>query len=166
MSASRSARVRGACLSMSFVLCGSAVQADAVSDWNEIMEMTVLEQPDPFLRLRTAAITQVAVFEAVNAIVGDYEPYLGNIRASRDASPEAAAISAAHRVLTALNPGSAAKLDALQANSLGKIGEGNAKRAGIETGKRAADALLAVRASDGSDVVEPYTPGTKPGRWQ
>jgi hypothetical protein len=70
--------------------------ADAVTDWNAIMEATVLEAtPDPFLQVRSATITQRAVFEAVNTIVGDYESYFGGITAPQGASPEAAAIAAA-----------------------------------------------------------------------
>ena len=60
---------------------------------------------NPFFQARSAAIVQLAVFEAVNAIVGDYEPYLGTIAAPPWASPDAAAIAAAHRTLVTLRPG-------------------------------------------------------------
>ena len=49
---------------------------DVVLDWNAIMVTTVSGQ-NPFAQARFAAITQLAVFEAVNSITGDYEPYLG-----------------------------------------------------------------------------------------
>ena len=62
---------------------------------------------NPFFQARWGAIVQLAVFEAVNAVVGDYEPYLGTITAPRGASPDAAAIAAAHRTLVTLRPGSA-----------------------------------------------------------
>jgi hypothetical protein len=146
-----------------FILFGAgAAHADVVTDWNAIMEQTVAPT-DPFLRIRSAAITQLAVFEAVNAIVLDYEPYLGSIVAPPGASPEAAAIAAAHRALVALHPGSASELDALRARSLAAIPDGPAKNDGIAVGEAAANAILALRADDGSDKVVPYTPGTKPG---
>ncbi len=56
---------------------GSAVaNADVVLDWNNIMVTTVSGQ-NPFAQARFAAITQLAVFEAVNAVTGQYTPYLG-----------------------------------------------------------------------------------------
>jgi hypothetical protein len=144
-----------------------AAHADAVTDWNAIMEATVMEAtPDPFLQVRSATITQVAVFEAVNAIVGDYEPYRGGITAPQGASPEAAAIAAAHRALAALHPASASKLDALRATSLAAIPNGQAKNDGITVGEAAAHAILALRADDGSSTVVPYPPGTEPGDYQ
>ena len=104
---------------------------------------------NPFFQARSAAIVQLAVFEAVNAIVGDYEPYLGTIVAPPGASPDAAAIAAAHRTLVALHPGSAAALDTLRAQSLAAIPDGPAKEAGIAVGEAAAAAMLLLRADDG-----------------
>src|SRR3954464_14765642 len=93
------------------VLAGAA-HADAVTDWNAIMQATVSAPPtSPFFQARWAAIVQLAVFEAVNAIDGDYEPYLGAIVAPPWASPDAAAVAAAHRALVALRPGSATALN-------------------------------------------------------
>src|SRR5438067_1927800 len=84
--------------------------ADAVTDWNAIMQATVSAPPtNPFFQARWAAITQLAIFEAVNATTGGYEPYLGTIVAPPGASPEAAAVAAAHRTLVTLRPASAAQ---------------------------------------------------------
>ena len=86
------------------VLYGAGTaHADAVTDWNAIMEATVAAPPtNPFFQARWGAIVQLAVFEAVNAVVGDYEPYLGTITAPPGASPDAAAIAAAYRTLVTL----------------------------------------------------------------
>ena len=131
------------------------------------MQATVTAPPtNPFFQARAGAIVQLAVFEAVNAIVGDYEPYLGTIAAPPWASPDAAAIAAAHRTLVTLRPDRAAALDALRATSLAAIPDGPAKDAGIAVGEDAADAMLLLRANDGWDAVVPYTPGTDPGDWQ
>jgi hypothetical protein len=119
---------------------------DAVTDWNAIMEKTVMEAtPDPFLQLRSPAITQLAVFEAVDAIVGDYETYCIGISEPPGASAEAAAIAAAHRALVALHPASVSKLDALRATSLAAIPDGEAKNDGIAVGEAAANAIVALR---------------------
>ena len=110
------------------------------------MQETVSTPPtNPFFQARWGAIVQLAVFEAVNAIEGDYEPYLGIIAAPPGASPEAAAIAAAHRTLVTLRPGSAAALDAARAASLAAIPDGSAKEAGILVGEDAAAAVLLSR---------------------
>jgi hypothetical protein len=145
----------------------SAVGDDAVTDWNAIMQATVGAAPtNANFQARWGAIVQLAVFEAVNAITGDYEPYLGTIAAPPWASPEAAAIAAAHYTLVTLRPGGAAALDVLRGESLAAIPDGPAKEAGIAVGEAAAAAVLLLRADDGWDAVVPYTPGTNPGNWQ
>jgi hypothetical protein len=150
------------------LVCSAAVaRADAVTDWNAIMQATVTAPPsNPFFQARSAAIVQLAVFEAVNAVVGDYEPYLGLTEAPAGASPEAAAIAAAHGTLVALRPDRAADLDALYTASLAAIPNGPAKDAGIASGEDAAAAMLLLRANDGWNAVVPYTPGTDPGDWR
>jgi hypothetical protein len=150
------------------VLYGAGTaHADAVTDWNAIMEATVAAPPtNPFFQARWGAIVQLAVFEAVNAVVGDYEPYLGTITAPPGASPDAAAIAAAYRTLVTLRPGSAPALDNARAQSLAAIPDGPAKDAGIAVGEAAATAMLLLRANDGWNAVVPYTPGTDPGDWQ
>jgi hypothetical protein len=145
----------------------SAARADTVTDWNAIMVQTVTTAPtNPVYQTRWGAIVQLAVFEAVNAIEGDYEPYLGVVAAPPWASPDAAVIAAAHRTLTTLRPASAPGLDILRAAALATIPDGPEKDAGIAAGEDAAAAMLLVRANDGWDAVVPYTPGTEPGDWQ
>src|SRR5688572_17796732 len=145
----------------------SAANADAVTDWNAITQSTILAATaDPAERARTAAIAQVAVFEAVNSIVGDYEPYRSRIDASSRASPEAAVIVAAHRVLVTLHPSHASQLDVSRDQALAVIVEGAPKRDGIAVGIAAANAMLALRANDGFDAPAPYAPGTKPGEYR
>src|SRR5262245_2490660 len=152
------------------VLYGAgAAHGDAVTDWNEIMQATVAVPPtNPNFQTRWSAIVQLAVFEAVNSITREYEPYLGTIAAPRGSSPDAAAIAAAHRTLLTLRPGSAAALDASRAQSLAAIADGPAKAAGIAVGEAAAAAMLRLRANDRSAAAAtlPYTPGSNPGAWQ
>ena len=154
-------------LATSILLGAVAAHGDAVTDWNAIMEATVAPA-NAFAQARSAAIVQLSVFEAVNAIEGDYEPYLGTIAARHRASPDAAAIVAAHRTLVTLFPGSADTLDTLQAHSLSAIPDGAAKNNGVAVGEAAAAAMLLLRANDDSALAAsvPYTPGTEPGAWQ
>jgi len=98
-------------------ICPGVTSADAVQDWNAIMWTTTAAQ-NPFLQARFAAITHLAVFDAVNAITGNYQPYRGTVTAPQGASPDAAAVAAGHRVLSTYFPGSAQALDVAGAGSL------------------------------------------------
>src|SRR6476646_9743812 len=78
----------------------TAAKADVVLDWNQIAVSTLVSQgQSPFAQARFMAITELAVFEAVNAITGEYQPYLGTVVAPAGASADAAAVTAAHDVL-------------------------------------------------------------------
>ena len=154
-----------------------AAHANVVLQWNEIAVRTLTTQSpalSPFAQARFAAIVQLAVFEAVNAITGDYEGYLGSaaaggntISAIPGSSPEAAAISAAYTVLSAFFPASAAALTADYNTSLAAIPAGPAKTNGIAAGQAAAAALMALRVGDGSAPLTNYLPaaGLDAGEW-
>jgi len=144
-----------------------AARADVVVDWNAIAMSTLIGQgQNPFAQARFMSITQLAVFEAVNAITGEYEPYLGTVTAPRGASRDAAAVAAAYGVLKAYFP-LAANLDGAYAASLALIPDGSAKSAGILTGQAAAAQMVALRASDGSAPPQFSLPASAdPGVWQ
>jgi hypothetical protein len=151
------------------LLTGSAIaRADAVLDWNEIAVNTAIaNNQNPFAQARYAAIVQLAVFEAVNAVDGDYRPYLGSIVAPHGASAEAAAIEAAYQVLVTYFPGSLGQLNTDRMNSLAAIPDGPAKTEGIATGDAAALAMITLRANDGSSPAQFKVPGPAvPGEWQ
>lgn len=141
-------------------------RADVVLEWNQIMQATVASQ-NPFAQGRLAAITQLAVFEAVNSVTAEYEPYLAGRVTATGASAEAAVVAAAHRVLSTYFPASAPTLDPARANSLALIPEGDAKDAGIAAGEAAAAAMIALRANDGSVPPQFFPPpSAAPGDWQ
>jgi hypothetical protein len=74
----------------------AARAADVVLSWNEIAVTTLIAQgQSPFAQARFMAMTQLAVFEAVNAVTGDYKPYSA-IAAAR-ASADAAAVATMRR---------------------------------------------------------------------
>jgi len=113
------------------------------------------------------AIVQVAVHDAVNGITGKYETYLSPGAAPENASPEAAAIAAAHHALKGLFNSQAASLDALYDSSLAAHGLSQ-NDPGIAYGRSAAAAILALRANDHSAQAQfDYTaPGVgTPGVW-
>jgi hypothetical protein len=139
---------------------------DVVLDWNAIMVATVSSQ-NPFAQARFAAITQLAVFEAVNAITDDYRSYLGPIDAPPGASAEAAAVAAAHAVLVNYFPAAATTLDAAREASLAAIPDGLSEDDGVVVGLEAAAELIALRTGDGSSPPQFYQPASSdPGAWQ
>ena len=148
------------------LLIPALARADVVHDWNTIM-LTTISSQTPFAQARFGAITQLAVFEAVNACTREYQPYLGTVVAPAGASAEAAAIAAAHTVLKTYFGGNAAMLDAARAASLSAIPDGQSKTDGIKVGEAAADAMIKLRAADGSAPPQTFLPATTdPGVWQ
>jgi hypothetical protein len=141
-------------------------QDDVVLDWNAIALKTTAG--NPFTQARFMAITQLAVFEAVNAITGEYEPYLGTVTAPAGASADAAAIAAAYRVLKTYFS-TDTTLDTLRTDALAVLPDGQAKDDGIAVGEAAASAMIAARVGDGALAppagIEPAGPADA-GVWQ
>jgi hypothetical protein len=144
-----------------------AARADVVLDWNAIAVSTLVGQgQSPFAQARFMAITQLAVFEAVNAVTRDYQPYLGTVAAAPHASADAAAVAAAYTVLKNYFP-AAPNLDSQYAMALAAIPNGAAKSQGIATGQAAAAQMIAARVGDGSSPPENSLPASiDPGVWQ
>lgn len=145
----------------------AAESFDAVSTWNAAhLRAIVLAQTAPPYAARNLAIVQAAVFDAVNGIEQQYEPYLVTAQAPSGADPTAAVAAAAHRALSALYPLQQATFDALLSSSLATVANGQAKTDGITWGQAVADQIVAWRSNDGSSTFVNYTPGTSPGEWQ
>jgi hypothetical protein len=129
------------------------------------------EQLGPGRASRAVAIVQIAVFEAVNAIEGDYESYTGIPRARGDTSMKAAIAQAAHDSLVALFPSQADTFDEELRDDLRRIRRGRERSRGIVLGRESAAAILALRADDGSQHDEPvvgidHLTSDEPGRWR
>ncbi len=149
-------RVRraGLCLLAAALLAltvAAPARADAVTDWNVIATNTLATPPGQTPPVMTIhlAIVHGAVYDAVNSIDGRFEPYLVQIQARRWYSEDAAAATAAYRVLAAVRPDQQASLATLYAASLARIPAGRAKDGGIAVGRIAAGAMLAAREDDG-----------------
>jgi membrane-associated phospholipid phosphatase len=140
--------------------------ANVVLEWNQLALQAIGQaRLNPVVTSRALAITQAAVFDAVNAIDRSFESYHAHVHASRGASLEAAAAQAAHDTLTALLPGQAGTFDSALAADLVGIPPGRARQ-GTEIGQEVARQILDWRSTDGSGASVPYTPGTEPGNWQ
>jgi PAP2 superfamily len=137
-----------------------------VIEWNEIVMRTVTGA-NGAEQIRIPAIAHLAIFEAVNAVIGGFKGYLEDTAPSPGASADAAAIAAAHTVLVNYFPGQAGQLDAERQRSLDAVPEGPGKERGIALGEDRARALIRHRENDGSSPPGFFVPSTSaPGQWQ
>jgi hypothetical protein len=129
-------------------------------DWNRLAL-----QVDP--AQRTVTIVHLAMFDAINAIEGEYEPYSYRAPAPRGASSAAAAVQAAYRALISLVPAQAAAIEAQRTASLATIPDGPSKTSGIAVGDAVGAAIVAQRSTDKYNLPNPvYVPGTGPDDYQ
>jgi len=146
----------------------AVARADAVTDWNAIASTAIVATAgqSPQASTLSFAMVQGAVYDAVNAIDRGHRPYLVAPAANPWDSKEAAAATAAFRVLVALFPGQVAALQPLYDASLAAVPDGPAKAGGIAAGEAAAAAMLAARANDGRGGPFTFVFGTEPGEWR
>jgi hypothetical protein len=163
--------------------------ADSLRYWNQIavdasgVDHTPLQPGDTRARFgeqlgpgrasRAMAIAHIAIFDAVNSIVGGYRSYTGLPRTFASASIDAAIAQAAHDTLIAMFPAQKRELDELLARDLRLIRPRDlrVKLRGVAIGKLAAALILARRANDGGVQVDPqmegeYPGGDDPGEWR
>ena len=128
------------------------------------------EQVGPGRASRALAIVHVAMFDAVNGVLGAYDSFT-SIAPAQTASIPAALAQAAHDTLVAVFPSQKTAFDEALAHDLSEIADDPAKIAGINLGQRAAAAILALKASDGSAHAEPrlgieFFPSNDAGKWR
>lgn len=146
----------------------AAPDAASVLQWNMYASnaiVVVAAQP-PHVSLLSFAMVQGAVYDAVNAIEGGYQPYLVSPNADGTESIDAAVAAAAFNVLADLFPSQEPDLQALYDASLDPIPDGDSKTAGIAIGEAAAAAMIAAREDDGRGGPGGFTTGTEPGEWR
>jgi hypothetical protein len=147
-------------------------RADTVTEWNATA-MAALTAPaptgagqPPHVATIHLAIVHGAVYDAVNAIDRGYQPYLAAPKAKRWYSKDAAAATAAYRVLASLPSMPQETLASAYTSSLEGIPPGKAKNGGVAVGEAAAAAMLAARAGDGRFGPFRFTSGSEPGEWR
>jgi len=153
-------------------------QSNSVSEWNAIAEEILQPSPMPGMPMTMTGISmtaafvylayvQAAVYDALVAIEGGYQPYAYQGGAGPpDASREAAVAAAAYTVLKHYLPDQPS-LDGKYDAYISAIPESTAKSEGIAAGQAAADAIIALRADDGLLAEDTYTlPEPGPGVWE
>ena len=141
----------------------SFAHADVVTDANAKAAEIASKSPATPPAVRTMAIVQVSVFDAVSAITGRYPALRAKITAPRDASVDTAVAAATRTALSKLMPAQQAAIDADYQALLKTIPDGRAKDDGIKAGEQAATAVVAGCAEDGYNAPNTYRPHTAPG---
>ena len=153
-----------AVISLALALCGVARAQNPVIDWNAIAVAAALNanqitSPGSSTSGGTSiylAYTHLAIYNAVNAIDHRFPPYGAEIPAPAGASVDAAVISAAYHTLVFYFPDQSASLNTQYVAAVGLIPDGQAKDDGVQVGKAAANAIIAMRAGDGRGANAPY----------
>jgi hypothetical protein len=122
----------------------------------------------PFIEARLYAIANIAMHDALNAIVPRFDRYADTGPIAGDAGIAAAVLTAAHDAIVGAAPASKAATDAWYATAITGQAGAPGFTEGATIGHRVAAAILAARSSDGTagGGVAPYTPGTNPGDYQ
>jgi hypothetical protein len=145
-----------------------AADPAVITDWNATMVATIVTDAGKANAegLFWYSFVQAAVYNAVNGITHKYDLYKWHRYGPRSASPEAAAATAAYRVLLYYFPASQVRLDAAYAASLAKIPDSRSKRQGIRYGKHAAAHIIGLRSADGRTAVLTVAPPVMAGDWR
>jgi hypothetical protein len=135
-------------------------RTNVVIDWATIIQPAIhnasAPRSVPLAEILHTTI-QLAMYDAVVAIMGGYEPYAADIQAPRGASVRAAVATAAYRTARERVAASQhAYLDEQYELYMAGIRDGRAKTRGIQVGEDAAAAMLARRANDGFNNVVLY----------
>jgi hypothetical protein len=147
------------CAALALSLLAFGARADYVADWADKTTEIATDGPNT---IRTMALVQSAVYEAVNAISGSYPRDRMDLGPAVGASIEAAVAAASRAVLLHEAPALSARTEAVYSEALKKIADNPARMRGVDVGGRAATDVLA-KHTDDIGKIEPYRPLTTPG---
>ena len=155
---------RNALVAVALLGLARPASADVIGDWNaKALDFVVSHKMLPPPAERIIAMTQLAMFDAVDSIDRKYRPYLVQLAATPTASKEAAAAAAAAAVLAGVDPQTQDQIKAALAAYLAAVPDGAAKSEGIKLGEAVAAKILEARANDGANAPDTYRPRTAPG---
>jgi hypothetical protein len=149
----------------------AVLRGPAVLDyWGNQFTSLGASVPENALRTHVrTTIAQLAMFDAVNAVLdGPYRPFASKPPSVAGASPEAAAIGAAHIVALTEFPTKTPEIDSAYQTSIARVpASPEAIASGVKVGEAAANAVLAVRVGDhrNDPELEGYTLGSGAGAW-
>jgi hypothetical protein len=145
---------------------------DPVEGWNFVSYDAIrISGLSTAIAARVLAIESIAIMDTLAAIDGTAATTVA-LDAPEGISAPIAAAAAAHRSLSVLYASNAqavalqASFDARLAEDLAQLAPGELRDASVAFGVAVADAVLALRANDGSNAVVTYTLGSEPGEWR
>jgi hypothetical protein len=140
---------------------------DAVLDWNRLALDAIREaRTAPPLAARNLAILHTALFDTVNTIDPEYQPFRVALRATENIHTAAAVAACGQRVLSELYPAQARTFDLALQLTLSEIPAGRARTLGVGLGRHVADRILAWRRDDGHDRPATYRATLDVGVWR
>jgi hypothetical protein len=153
---------------------------NVISDWALIATNTIAPTVVSSGQNAYGAMVPIAMYDAVVAVEGGYQPYTAPVIAPDDVDVTAAVATAAYRILRERFPAQQGSLDSQYARYMLGIPDGQPKLDGTAVGETVAQQLLAVRAGDnlqtctgtcsttwlqptpGPGVFEPFPAGSIP----
>lgn len=143
----------------------SQTETDVVLEWNDLFGEILVdstENQNPGYASRSQAILNLAIYDAVAIATSGsdaetYYEYDINLSRTDNISAEIAASQAAYTVLSSLYPNQQDTLDAFLETSLSSARVDGSFADSLDVGTEIGNEILAIRASDGSDVIAEYT---------
>jgi vanadium-dependent haloperoxidase-like protein len=134
------------------VLAQTAPAPNVVTEWSRIVQPAIhsaAEPRTPISAFIVHTVVQLAVYDAVMAIEGGFEPFQTTLHAPAGADVRAAVATAAYRSARGrVAPSQLPYLDEKYTAYMAAIPEGQAKKDGVAVGEATAAGMLAARQSD------------------
>ncbi len=142
------------------VLAQTAPAPNVVTEWSRIVQPAIHSAAEPRTPVSSFilhTLVQLAVYDAVMAIEGGFEPFQTTLDAPAGADVRAAVATAAYRSARGrVAPSQHAYLDEKYTAYMAAIPEGKAKQDGVAVGEAAAAGMLAARQNDNFSNVATY----------
>ena len=144
---------------LALLLASSFASAHSLADWAETTTDIASDAPNT---VRTMALAQSAVYEAVNAITRRYPRDVLDLGAAKGASIDAAIAAASMTVLRHEAAAHLTRIEQAYDRALKALPDDDARARGVDVGVRAANDVLSKHGDDLGDP-QPYRPITEPG---
>ena len=143
----------------------AATAVDELEFWSdEALSIVRMDQVNPPRMSRATAILHIAIFDAVNAVEREYEPYHFDAAVTEAVDLRAVVAGASREVLRRVYPACTSLIEEAYAPRAAAIPSGAAKTAGLALGLASAQAILAERSTDRSGA-ETLLMKDIPGVW-
>lgn len=159
------------CALLSCFVCLTPLRAlaDVVQQWNQTLSATLKSDipfQNPGMASRSFAMTNIAMYDAINSISRHHELFYEHTVVPSNASQEAAALQAGYRVLSEIYPGQQTLLDAHRSAILDTLPNDASVTAGLNFGDAVGAKVVQERANDGYMNMVSYMPTNQVGHWQ